>query len=46
MTKDGSLATAKRDPALALEQVRLLREEGVPFTEDERVDMAACYFEP
>ena len=44
--KDGSLLTAGRDPVLAMEQERLLRAEGVPFTEDGRVDMARCFFEP
>lgn len=44
--KDGSCLTVKRDAALALEQERLLRAEGVPFTDDGRVNMAACYFEP
>ncbi|HLK14930.1 MAG TPA: MGMT family protein [Fimbriimonadaceae bacterium] len=44
--RDGSCLTGKRDPALAVEQERLLREEGVPFTDDGRVEMASCYFEP
>ncbi|MHB8636850.1 MAG: MGMT family protein [Fimbriimonadaceae bacterium] len=46
VAKDGALPTAKRDPVLALEQARLLRDEGVPLTEDGRVDMASCFFEP
>ena len=46
VAKDGSLPTAKRDPHLAKEQEATLRAEGVPFTPDGRVDMAACYYEP
>ena len=45
VAKDGSFPTGKRDPALAVKQAELLRSEGVPFTEDGRVDLAKCFFE-
>jgi methylated-DNA-protein-cysteine methyltransferase-like protein len=38
VSKDGSLAIAKRDPAMAVEQKNLLRREGVAF-EGDRVRM-------
>ena len=44
--KDGSFLIAKRDAALAIEQERLLRAEGVPFTNDGRVDLKLCFFDP
>jgi methylated-DNA-protein-cysteine methyltransferase-like protein len=44
--KDGSLLTGKRDASLGVEQERLLRAEGVPFTEDGCVDMKLCFFDP
>lgn len=46
VAQDGSFPTAKRDPAIAAEQERLLRLEEAPFTEDGRVDMPRCRFEP
>ena len=46
LAKDGSFPTAKRDPAIAIEQERLLRDEGIAFAPDGRVEMDGAYVEP
>lgn len=43
--KDGRLVVARRDPALGVEQRRLLEAESVPFIED-RVDMDSVFWDP
>lgn len=44
--QEGDLLIRKRDPQMAAVQRNLLLQEGVPFREDGRVDMAACRWYP
>lgn len=45
VAKDGRLPVHKRDPRMADEQMRRLKDEGVAFRGD-AVDMDACGWEP